>query len=329
MVFLKSLSLVRVPMVPLLMGILLGCASLPTVVFASSPPTILASIKPLQLIVTTMHKALLQYDVNLEVSTLLPPGATPHDYVLKPSDIAHVLQADVVLWMGPSVEPYLVSVIARAGQDKVIDVSQLEGLKRLAFRELLENDEGHEDDKHHGHDEMLQFDPHIWWSVDNAEIIATRVLATLDVQGDIQGSIHGDSAEKRANKKRSIVSQAMEPIRSLLAIKQTQAIKQKPSFILFHDGLQYLESDLGVLSAARVALNDGHRPGIKTLLALRQKVNRVVCVVAETNTNVSIIHKIEATTPLRQIIIDSLGWGQKSYHDMLQHAYDEILGCHR
>ncbi|MBV1921528.1 MAG: zinc ABC transporter substrate-binding protein, partial [Pseudomonadales bacterium] len=102
-------------------------------------------------------------------------------------------------------------------------------------------------------------------------------------------------------------------------------------FILFHDGLQYLESDLGVLSAARVALNDDHRPGIKTLLALRQKVklSQVVCVVAETNTNVSIIHKIEASTPLRQIVIDSLGWGHENYHDMLQHAYDEILGCHK
>ncbi len=322
MVFLKSMSLVKAQMEPLLIAILLGFSSFSTVSLASSSPAILTSIKPLQLIIATMHKPLLQHDINLEVSTLLPPGSTPHDYVLKPSDIAQVLQADLIIWMGPVVEPYLVSVIARADQDKVIDVSLLEGLKRLAFRELLENDKGHDEDKHHDHDEMLQFDPHIWWSVDNAEIIAARVLATLDVQGG--------SAETRANEKRSIVRQAMQPIRSLLSNKQTQAIKQKPSFILFHDGLQYLESDLGVLSVARVALSDDHRPGIKTLLALKQKVkvDQVVCVVAETNTNVSIIHKIEASTPLRQIVIDSLGWGQENYHDMLQHAYDEILTCH-
>ncbi|OUS05572.1 hypothetical protein A9Q81_04915 [Gammaproteobacteria bacterium 42_54_T18] len=286
--------------------------------FASSPPSILASLKPLQLIVMSLQKPLLRHDIELEVSTLLPPGATPHDYVLKPSDIVRVLQADLILWMGPVVEPYLVSVIARADQNKVIDISQLAGLKRLAFRALLENGEGHEDDKHHehehGHDEMLQFDPHIWWSVDNAGVIAARVMTALDVKSD----------------KSSIVTQAMQPVRALLANNKIKAMKQQPSFIIFHDGLQYLESDLGVVSAARVALDDDHRPGIKTLLALKQKVkvNQVVCVVAETNTNVSIIHKIEAATPLRQIVIDSLGWGRESYQDMLQQAYDKILACH-
>ncbi len=306
-------------MVPLLIGIFLVITSFSTMSWASSPPSILASIKPLQLIVTSLHKPLLQHDIDFEVSTLLPPGSTPHDYVLKPSDIVRVLQADLIIWMGPVVEPYLVSVIARADQDKVIDISQLAGLKRLAFRALLENEERHDDDNHHEHkhehNEVLQFDPHIWWSVDNAEVIATHVLVALEAKID----------------KSSIVKQAMQPVRALLASNKTLAMKQKPSFILFHDGLQYLESDLGVVSAARVALDDDHRPGIKTLLALRQKVKvkQVVCVVAETNTNVSIIHKIEAATPLRQIVIDSLGWGRESYQDMLQHAYGKILSCHR
>ncbi len=312
-------------MVPLLISMLLGLTLLSTVSLASSPPSILASIKPLQLIVTALDKPLLQHGIDLEVSTLLPPGSTPHDYVLKPSDIVRVLQADLVIWMGPVVEPYLVSVIARAEPDKVIDISQLKGLKRLAYRELLENEEEHDDDKHdehkHDHDEMLQFDPHIWWSVDNAEIIATQVLTALDVRNN--------KAEKQAIDQYVIVKQSMRAIRALLTSRKTQALKQQPSFILFHDGLQYLESDLGVVSAARVALDDDHRPGIKTLLALKHKVevNQVVCVVAETNTNVSIIHKIEAATPLRQIVIDSLGWGRASYYDMLQQAYDEILAC--
>ena len=318
-------------MVQLLMAILLGFTLFSTVSLASSSPTILASIKPLQLIITALNKPLLQHGVTLEVSTLLPPGSTPHDYVLKPSDIVRVLQADLVVWMGPVVEPYLVSVIARADQGKVIDISLLGGLKRLAFRELLEN--GHDDDERHDHDEILQFDPHLWWSVDNAEVIATQVLIALDVAGNDNSvnklTMDKGAIVKQAMDKQTVVKQVMLPIRTLLTSKQTQAMKQQPSFILFHDGLQYLELDLGVVSAARVALDDDHRPGIKTLLALKQKVavNRVVCVVAETNTNVSIIHKIEADTPLRQIVIDSLGWGRDSYLDMLQHAYDEILAC--
>ena len=125
-------------MVRLLIGILLGLTSFSTVSLASSSPTILVSIKPLELIVRTLNKPLLQHGVNLEVSTLLPAGSTPHDYVLKPSDIVRVLQADLVIWMGPDVEPYLASVIAKADQDKVLNISQLEGIKRLPFRALLE-----------------------------------------------------------------------------------------------------------------------------------------------------------------------------------------------
>ena len=305
-------------MIPLAMSIFLGFTLFSTASLASTPPSILVSIKPLQLIATTLNKPLLAQGAGFEVSTLLPPGSTPHDYVLKPSDIVRVLKADLIIWMGPVVEPYLAVVIARAEQGKVINISQLEGLKRLPFRALLENSDEHGNDKQHahehGHDDVLQFDPHLWWSVDNAEVIAAEVLKALDV---------ADAALE--------VTQVMQPIRALLASKKAQAMKQPPSFILFHDGLQYLESDLGVVSAARVALDDDHRPGIKTLLALKQKVkvNQVVCVVAETNTNVSIIHKIEDATPLRQIVIDSLGWGRESYQDMLEQAYDKILACHR
>ena len=310
-------------MVQLLIGILLGLTSFSTVSLASSSPTILVSIKPLELIVRTLNKPLLQHGVNLEVSTLLPAGSTPHDYVLKPSDIVRVLQADLVIWMGPDVEPYLASVIAKADQDKVLNISQLEGIKRLPFRALLENGEEHGEDKHNDHHDMLTFDPHLWWSVDNAEVIATEVLTILGVAGN------GSSAKKSETDQWAIVKNVMQPIRALLTSKKALAVKQQPSFIIFHDGLQYLESDLGTISVARVALDDDHRPGIKTLLALKKKVkeNQVVCVVTELNTNVAIIRKIETATPLRQIVIDTLGWGRESYQDMLQQGYDEILSC--
>ena len=310
-------------MVQLMIGIFLGLISFSTVSLASSPPTILASIKPLELIVGALNKPLLQQDIHLEVSTLLPAGSTPHDYVLKPSDIVRVLQADLVIWMGPDVEPYLASVIAKADQDKVLNISQLEGIKRLPFRALLENGDEHDDDKHPDHHDMLTFDPHLWWSVDNAEVIATQVLTILGVAGN------GSGAKKPETDKWAIVKNVMQPIRALLTSKKALATKQQPSFIIFHDGLQYLESDLGTVSVARVALDDDHRPGIKTLLALKQKVkeNRVVCVVTELNTNVAIIRKIETATPLRRIVIDTLGWGRESYQDMLQQAYDEILSC--
>jgi len=311
-------------MVQLLMAILLGFTLFSTVSLASSSPTILASIKPLQLIITALNKPLLQHGVTLEVSTLLPPGSTPHDYVLKPSDISKVLKADLLIWMGPVVEPYLASIVARVDKANVIDVSQLQGLLRLPVRPLLEmagKVPGHPEDGHqqgnpqsHNHQEMA-FDPHVWWSLSNARVIAEEALSYLTVDVTPQNNNRLDAV--------------FLPMGDLLAKKRNQANTQQPSFMLFHDGLHYVEDDLGVTSAARVAQSDELRTGVKTLLALKKRVldAKVVCVVAEPNTNVDILGKIEGESPLRVERVDSLGWDVESYQDMLSHVYEVLLGC--
>ncbi|PCJ46387.1 MAG: hypothetical protein COA99_02905 [Moraxellaceae bacterium] len=285
---------------------------------------ILVSIKPIKLLVELLNDPLRQHSIDIEVSTLLPQGSTPHDYVLKPSDISKVLKADLLVWMGPVVEPYLTPIVARVDKAKVIDVSQLQGLLRLPVRPLLEMagkaSGQHDDDHHQGHSQThnhqgMAFDPHVWWSLSNARLIAEEVMSYLASDVIPQDNNRLDAV--------------FLPMNDLLAKKRNQAKTQQPSFMLFHDGLHYVEEDLGVTSVARVALGDELRTGIKTLLALKQRVldAKVVCVVAEPNTNVDILGKIEGESPLRVERVDSLGWDVESYQDMLSHVYEVLLGC--
>ena len=77
---------------------------------------VLASIHPLALVAVSV--------VPLEnLQTLVPDGVTPHDFSLRPSDIDRLQEADIILWAGDDVEPYL-SGFARRWPDKQwIDLS--------------------------------------------------------------------------------------------------------------------------------------------------------------------------------------------------------------
>lgn len=80
-------------------------------------PRVLASIHPLALMAASLVPP-------SHLSTLLPPGMTPHDFALKPSDIDLILDADIILWTGPDSEPYLRGLAKRWPDKTWVDVSE-------------------------------------------------------------------------------------------------------------------------------------------------------------------------------------------------------------
>ncbi len=82
------------------------------------PYKVLATVHPLALMAASLVEA-------EQLSVLLPPGMTPHDFSLRPSDIDVIQSADVIIWSGAQAEPYL-SGFARRWPDKIwIDVAKL------------------------------------------------------------------------------------------------------------------------------------------------------------------------------------------------------------
>lgn len=57
---------------------------------------VLTSIKPLQLIAAAVQDGVAIPEV------LLPPGASPHNYALRPSDVRKVQSVDLLYWIGPA-----------------------------------------------------------------------------------------------------------------------------------------------------------------------------------------------------------------------------------
>ena len=97
---------------------------------ASAAPTVLVSIKPLY----GLTAALME---GLGTPRLLLAGtASPHGYSLRPSDAQALSEADVVVWVGPSLETFLVEPLETLAEDsRIVEAMEADGITLLAARE--------------------------------------------------------------------------------------------------------------------------------------------------------------------------------------------------
>ena len=69
---------------------------------------------------------------------IVPPGASPHGHAMRPSEAAALDRAQVVIWMGEALTPWLADPIGTlAGDAHVIELLGAGGSSVLGFREGL------------------------------------------------------------------------------------------------------------------------------------------------------------------------------------------------
>ncbi len=93
-----------------------------------------------------------------EPSLIVQPGASPHEYNLRPSEAAALQEADLVFWIGEDLTPWMENAVETlAGGATVTSLLEADGTTLLDFREdaLFEahdhgDDEDHDD---HGHED--------------------------------------------------------------------------------------------------------------------------------------------------------------------------------
>ncbi|OBW91946.1 zinc ABC transporter substrate-binding protein, partial [Gallibacterium genomosp. 3] len=103
---------------------------------------ILTSVRPLGFIASSIADGVTQTQV------LVPAGASPHDYSLKPSDAKRVRDAEFVLWVGEDIDAFLEKSIEKRDPKTVLTISDIKGLESL----LGETSAHHHDHDHdHNH----------------------------------------------------------------------------------------------------------------------------------------------------------------------------------
>ena len=284
---------------------------------------------------------------------ILPPGASPHGYAMRPSEARALQNADVTFWMGPDLTPWLGRAIkSLTGNAINVALSNSEDLVRHPFRtgatfdshdhhdhgdeheEAHKDDHGDHGDEHkeahkddhgdHG-DEHDGLDPHLWLDPANARIlldVISSTLAGLD-------PTHADTY--RAN-----AAQAKKAIEALTRELDTalRPIRGRP-FIVFHDAYQYFEHRFNVEASGSIAMGDASGPGPARIAAIRQKVQALGahCVFSEPQFQSKIITTVIEGTTARLATLDPLGAtlkpGPELYSQLLRNLGDNLLTCLR
>jgi zinc transport system substrate-binding protein len=82
---------------------------------------------------------------------LLPPGTSPHDFQMRPSDAQALTGANVVIWTGESLAPWLAEPLATLAPDAVhLELLATDGWAPLPTREdvAFAHDHGHGEEAH-------------------------------------------------------------------------------------------------------------------------------------------------------------------------------------
>jgi len=195
---------------------------------AARPLTLISDIAPINALLASIT-------AGIETPTsLIPPAQSIHDFTLKPSDIAKLRRADLIVWLGPQASPSMAKLMSQPDlAQKAIDLADQPDVLRLGLRKSGLFKAG---------PTRAGLDSHLWLSPDNAidwvRIIATR-LSDIDP---------ADAPSYRANAAALIqrITATKAQIRTLLA--KSPALP----YVQFHDAYQYFESafDLSPIGAA-------------------------------------------------------------------------------
>jgi zinc transport system substrate-binding protein len=276
---------------------------------------VLTSIKPLQLIAAAVQDGVAIPEV------LLPPGASPHNYALRPSDVRKVQSIDLVYWIGPSMEGFLPRVLNGRTLPSVA-VQDLPGLK---LRHFAEDSHSHaEEADEHDHDHRPgSLDAHLWLSPVNARVIATKMAA------DLSAADPANAARYQSNLK--AFDERLDAL-DLRLKARLAGIAGKPYFV-FHEAFDYFEDAYGLKHAGVFSVAAEVQPGAQHVAAMRIRLQEVgkTCVFSEPPLRPRLAETLVAGLPVKLAELDALGGytpaTAQGYEQVLEKLGNDLAGC--
>lgn len=276
--------------------------TIPAAVFAtlcagpalSDVPRVVVDIAPVHSLVSQVMAGVGTPDL------LLPPGASPHGYSMRPSEARSLSQADIVFWVGEGLTPWLEtsldSLAASATHVALLDVPGavlLETRDGVGFApqkgdahsghgeeghddhddhgEKAHDDHGHEEHAHddHGHDEHADEkheDGHDDHGHDHAHAGGMDPHAWLSPQNAtiwLQeiAQILGTTDPENAAQYTANAARAAADLSDLRTeVTATLASVQGKPFIVYHDAFQYFEDSFDMPAVGAFSIGDASQP---------------------------------------------------------------------
>lgn len=268
-------------------------------------PKVAVTLKPLHALVASIMEGI------GEPQLLLPDGTSPHTFQLKPSTLKQLQQAELIIWVGPELEVFMIKPVAQLHpRFGVVTLLNIPNLQLLNLRQGREWEHHHEEDHSHAHEGK---DPHIWLSTTNAKIMVdllTSKLSKIDPTNAIRYQENASKLKIKIDVLKTKLEKILKPVQS------------KP-FLVYHDGYQYFEKEFQLDGIGTMMINP-HLPlsahGLNEIKQLIQS-HRVTCVFRETEFNDTMIREYLNDLGVHVAELDPLGARIPTGPD----AYEQIL----
>lgn len=248
----------------------------------AKPPSVVVTVLPVHSLVANVMAGV------GAPALLLPPGASPHAYALRPSDARRLARARVVVRVGPTLEGFLDKALATlARRASVVTLVRDAGL-------TLRRSAGDQDDER-------AVDPHVWLDPGNARRIVDHVAAVMAAVDPANARRYAGNAARTKARLAAldrVIAASLAPVRAV-------------SYVVFHDAYGYFEARYGLRRAAAVTVAPDRAPGARRLAAIRRAITATGarCIFREPQFRPALVAALSRATGARIATLDPLGSG--------------------
>jgi len=321
-------------------------------------PRVAVDIAPVHSLVARVMEGLGEPDL------IVQSGASPHEYSLRPSEASALQEADLVVWMGEDLEPWLHGAIETLAGDATVmtlidakETALLEFRENALFEEHSHGDDGHEEEMHaedaaegheHGEEEHAEGEDHDHDQEEHAEadghdhghahgahdphawLSPRNATAWLDLIAARLSAADPENAgtyfANAAAAKEEIAAVSAEVTATLDPVRGGR-------FIVFHDAYQYFETAFDFPASGAISISDARDPSPARIAEIQARFAEegIDCVLAEPQFDPGIVATVLEGTDANTAVIDPLGSnlepGPDLYPQMLRDLATSLAGC--
>ncbi len=292
-----------------------------------------------------------------EPALIVQPGASPHGYAMRPSEARALNEADLVVWVGEALTPWLEGPIASLAADaNQIELMAVEGTILHDYREgATFGDHDHAEDDHdhdHGHDHAKDgdhdhdhagktdetahdheghdheghdhagADSHVWLDPVNARLwlsVIAAELSRLDPENAATYAANATEGQATIDALQADIAASLAPL-------------SDKGFVVFHDAYQYFERRFDLGAAGSITFSDASAPSAGRIAELREAVATMGagCVFAEPQFDKRLIDTVfdgTAQVGLLDPLGQDLAPGPDLYSQMMRAMAASFVTC--
>ncbi len=246
---------------------------------------------------------------RVEVKSLLTGLESEHTYTPKPSDIASVREARVLVKIGLGLEIWVDSLIKNASNNNLTVVTTSTGIPLLRSEER----------DSHDHDERSAGNPHIWLDPERAKVMIrhiTDALIKIDPAGRKVYLVNQSEYFKKIDTMRINIE------------KKLRAVPNR-KIITHHPAWPYFAQRFKLQIADNIQTQVGSEPSAKHVAALINKIRQenIRVIVSEPQLNPKIPKAISEETKAKLIVLTPVPGGLPgtgTYIDMMEYNGEQL-----